>query len=230
MQTHDEEGSRLTEAEVVGNAVVLFLAGHETSANALTWALFLLTQHPAIAEELQAELATHLGGEPPRLDQLGDLRLLDGVINEALRLFPPLSYIMRTAQEPFVMDGYHFAEQSSVMISHYLTHRLPAIYEEPDRFLPKRWFTLKPSPYEYLPFSAGPRLCIGAQFAMLEMKLVLATLLQRVRLAPPPNAEIKTSINFLLRVKQMPMLVHPQDGQFTRTPVRGDVLKLMTLP
>lgn len=230
MQTHDEEGSRLTEAEVIGNAVVLFLAGHETSANALSWALFLLSQHPDVAQELHAELTTHLDGHPPRLDQLGDLRLLDGVINEALRLFPPLSYIMRTAQEPFTMDGYHFAEKTAVMISHYLTHRLPTIYEEPDRFLPQRWLTLKPSPYEYIPFSAGPRLCIGAQFATLEMKLVLATLLQRIRLTPPVNASIKTSINFLLRVNQMPMIVHAQDGQFTKTPVRGDVLKLVTLP
>ncbi|MCE7989827.1 MAG: cytochrome P450, partial [Caldilinea sp. CFX5] len=216
--------------EVIANAVILFLAGHETSANALSWALFLLSQHPEVAQALYAELDTHLGGAPPRLDQLGDLRLLDGVINEALRLFPPLAYIMRTAQEPFVMDGYHVAAKSSVMISHYMTHRLPAIYEEPDRFLPQRWFTLKPSPYEYIPFSAGPRLCIGAQFAMLEMKLTLATILQRFRLAPPVNASIKTSINFLLRVKQMPMIVHAQDGQFTKTPVRGDVLKLVSLP
>jgi cytochrome P450 len=230
MRTQDEDGSQLTEAEVIGNAVVLFLAGHETSANALSWALFLLSQHPDVARELYAELDAQLGGQPPRLDQLSNLPLLDGVINEALRLFPPLAYIMRKAQEPFAMDGYHVAANSSVMISHYMTHRLPAIYEEPDRFLPQRWFTLKPSPYEYIPFSAGPRFCIGAQFALLEMKLVLAMIMQRCRLAPPPNALIKTSINFLLRVKQMPMVVHPQDGQFTKTPVRGDVLKLMALP
>ena len=230
MQTHDEDGSRLTEAEVIANAVLLFLAGHETSANALSWALFLLSQHPDVAQALFAELDTHLGGAPPRLDQLGDLRLLDGVINEALRLFPPLAYIMRSAQEPFVMDGYHFAAQSSVMLSHYMTHRLPTIYAEPDRFRPERWFTLKPSPYEYIPFSGGPRLCIGAQFAMLEMKLALATIVQRYRLTPPVNASIKTSINFLLRVKQMPMIVHAQDGQFPKTPVRGDVLKLVSLP
>jgi cytochrome P450 len=217
----------MSEAEVIGNAVVLFLAGHETSANALSWAIFLPAQHPTVAHALLDELETHLRGEPPTLEKLSNLRLLDGVINETLRLFPPLAYIMRTAQEPFAMGGYEFAAKSTVMISHYLTHRLPATYTGPDRFLPQRWFTLKPSPYEYIPFSAGPRLCIGAQFAMLEMKLVLAMLLQRFRLAPLHQAEIKTGINFLLRVRQMPMVVSPQVRQFTQVPVRGDVLKLL---
>lgn len=229
MQTQDEAGDKLSEAEVIGNAVVLFLAGHETSANALAWALFLLAQHPAVAQEVLAEVDTQLHGQPPTLAQLGELRLLDGVINETLRLFPPLAYIMRTAQDPFVMGGYEFAARSTVMISHWLTHRLPALYPEPDRFWPQRWFTLKPAPYAYIPFSAGPRMCIGAQFASLEMKLVLAMLLQRFRLEPPPGAQINAQINFLLRVQHMPMVVHAQNYQFVQTPVRGNVRQLVRL-
>ncbi len=229
MRTHDEDGAQMTDAEVIGNAVVLYLAGHETSANALSWALFLLAQHPNVMADLLDELESNLHGEPPGLEQLGKLRLLEGVINEALRLFPPLAYILKNAAEPFEMGGHEFPAGSSVMLSHFMTHRLPEIYEQPDRFMPERWLKIDPSPYEYIPFSAGPRLCIGATFAMMEMRFVLAMLLQRYRLAVVPNADVNASILFLLRARQVPMVVHAQDRQFSSEPVRGNVLSLVDL-
>jgi cytochrome P450 len=229
MRVHDEDGSRLSDAEVIANANLLYLAGHETSTNALTWTQFLLSQHPAALAKIVEEIDGVLHGAPPTLEQLTQLPLLEGAINEGLRLFPPLAYLPKTVVEPVDMGGHLLPVKSSVIISHFMTHRLPDIYHEPDKFKPERWQTLTPSPYEFIPFSAGPRMCIGATFAIMEMKIVLAMLLQRYRLSPVPNAEINASIMFLLRSKQMPMVIHAQDRQFDKVPVRGDALKLVDL-
>lgn len=229
MRAHDEDGSRLNDAEVIANTNLLYLAGHETSTNALTWTLFLLSQHPKALADVVDELDSVLHGAVPTLEQLAQLPLVEGAINEGLRMFPPLAYIPKTVVEPVEMGGQLLPEKSSVIISHFMTHRLPEIYHDPDKFKPERWLTLNPSPYEYIPFSAGPRMCIGATFAMMEMKIVLAMLLQRYRLSPVPNAEINTSIIFLLRAKQVPMVVNAQDRKFDKVTVRGDALKLVDL-
>jgi cytochrome P450 len=229
MRANDEDGTRMTDTQVIGNTAVMYLAGHETSANALSWALFLLSQHPKVAADLMDELDANLHGEPPTLENLGNLRLLDAVINESLRLFPPLSYIPRIVHEPCQVGGYDIPKDTAVMISHYMTHRLPEIYAQPDRFNPERWFTINPSPYEYIPFSAGPRMCIGATFAMMEMRIVLAMLLQRYRLSVVPEKAVNASIMFLLRAKQIPMLINQQDRKFTKDPIHGSVTRLVDL-
>jgi cytochrome P450 len=229
MKTHDEDGTQMTDAELIGNAVLLYLAGHETSANALTWALFLLAQHPDVMNDLLDEVEGTLHGSPPTIEQIGQLKLLEGVINEALRLFPPLSFITKTIAQPVRVGSYDLDVGESVMMSHFLTHRLPEIFAQPDRFLPQRWFNLDPSPYEYIPFSAGPRRCIGATFAMLEMKIVLAMLIQRYRYALVPNAPVQASFVFLLRARQMPMEIHPPDRHFQRQPMRGNIAHLIQM-
>jgi cytochrome P450 len=229
MKTHDEDGTQMTDAELIGNAALLYLAGHETSANALTWALFLLAQHPSIMANLLDEIEGELHGSAPSIEQVGKLKLLDGVINEALRLFPPLSLISKTVAQPVRVGDFDLAPGESVMISHFLTHRLPEIFPQPNRFLPERWLNIDPSPYEYIPFSAGPRRCIGATFAMLEMKLVLAMLLQRYRVALVPQAQVRASFVFLLRARQMPMEIHAPDRRFQRQPIRGNIGHLLEM-
>jgi cytochrome P450 len=229
MKTHDEDGTQMTDAELIGNATLLYLAGHETSANALTWALFLLSQHPKVMADLVDEVEGELHGNPPTIEQLSRLKLLEGVINEALRLFPPLSFISKTVSQPVRVGHYDLSAGESVMISHFLTHRLPDLYPQPNRFMPERWFSIDPSPYEYIPFSAGPRRCIGATFAMMEMKIVLAMLLQRYRFLVIRNAQVQASFLFLLRARQMPIEIQAAGQPVRREAIRGNIVNLVEL-
>lgn len=227
----DEDGKKLSEEEVIGNVHLFFLAGHETSANTLTWALFLLSQHPNIAADLLDELHAVTGGAPPTLEQLPQLKLLSWVIDETLRLMPPITWNIKFPQAPVEVGGYVLKPGSSVVISHYLTHRNPDLYPDPQTFNPYRWQNLSPSTYDYMPFSAGPRRCIGAEFAMLEMKLGLAMILPHFRLEMAAAAQIDRIITATLKPKHgMPMVIHPQDRRFSVMPVQGNVHEMVNLP
>lgn len=204
----------------------MFAAGHETTSNALTWTVFLLGQHPHVFANLLDELEGTLHGNPPTIEQLGRLPLLDGVVKESLRLLPPASIGMRTTSAPGELGGFVLPKGASIIYSEFITHRLPELYEEPNRFKPERWATLDRSPYEYLPFSAGRHMCIGAGFATQEMKVVLAMLLQRYRLSVVPNASISANIS-MRPTHGMPMRVFPQDRQFQRVSVRGTLHELI---
>jgi cytochrome P450 len=230
LQAQDEDGTCLTEDELIGHTTILFLAGFETSAVALTWTLFLLAQHPQIMTDLLDELVGTLQGDAPTIEQMRNLPLLDRVIKESLRLLPPAIQGGRIAVQPFVMGGYEFPTGTKVMYSQYITHHMPDLYPQPERFLPQRWCGPEPSPYAYLPFLAGPRRCLGAEFAMLEMKVVLALILQRYRLALIPNTRIDRMVRFTIVPKYgMPMRVHPQDRQFTKVAVRGNIHEMVDL-
>lgn len=229
IHAHDEEGATLSDDELIGHAFALFVAGHETTANALSWTLLLLSQHPQVCAELLEELDGALQGSVPTLEQLSQLSLLDGVIKESLRLFPPAAIGIRIASEACDLGGYALPKGTNVVYSEFLTHRLPELYTNPDHFLPKRWASLTRSPYEYLPFSAGRHMCIGLSFATQEMKVVLAMLLQRYRLEPVPNAKISTQLS-MRPVPGIPMHVFPQDRSFKRVPVRGTIHQLVELP
>jgi cytochrome P450 len=230
LQARDEDGSMLTDDEVIGQTNVLFLAGHDTTANALTWTLFLLAQHPEVMADLLDELTGELCGDAPTVEQLGKLPLLERVINESMRLLPPATWVSRVATDPFELGPYSLPAGTTVILSHYITHHMPELYPDPDKFLPDRWLTINPSTYEYIPFSAGPRMCIGAHFATMEMKIVLAMLLQRYRLATLPGAKIDRKITFTMKPKNgLPMMVNEQDRCFTCLPVLGDVREMVEL-
>lgn len=233
-QARDEEtGSALSEDELVGHASVFFLAGHETSSNALTWTLFLLSQHPQVAEALHAELAAALGGRPPTLEELKELPLLDGVVKESMRLLPPVPLSARIVSEPVEVGGHRLEPGTEVGFSHYHTHHDPAIFPNPERFDPWRWATIRPSPYEYMPFSAGLRTCIGMPFALMEIRLVLAMLLQRFRLELPANTRVDPEIGITMApAGGLPMMIHAQDGRFADGVggVRGKIRAMVELP
>jgi cytochrome P450 len=228
VRVRDEDGAKLNDAKLIGHAFTLFVAGHETTSNALTWALFLLNQHPRICADLLDELEGTLHGAAPMVEQLGQLRLLEGVVKESLRLLPPAPIGIRIAAADCELAGYALPRGANVIYSEFITHRLPELYPEPDRFKPERWFTLERSTYEYLPFAAGPHMCIGWAFATQELKLVLAMLLQRYRLAVVPGATIAPHIG-MRPIKGMPMRVLVQDRQFERVPVRGGIHELVDM-
>lgn len=234
IQARDEvDGTGLSEDELLGHAGVMFAAGHETSANALTWTLFLLSQHPKIAADLHDELTAVLHGEAPTVAQLAELPLLERVIKESMRVLPPVPWNGRLTSQPTELGGYTLPAGTEVFISLYQTHQMPELYPEPEVFNPQRWETIAPSIYEYCPFSAGSRVCIGAGFAMMEIKLVLAMLLQRYRLQFVPEVAInQTGVIVMSPRNGMPMQIHAQDREWGRGVggVRGNVRAMVKLP
>ena len=206
----DDEGDKgkLTEKELRDQLVTLLLAGHETTSHALTWTLCLLSQNPDVERALHAELDAVLGPQPggrdPGYDDLAQLPLTEQVFQESMRLYPPVYTIARQAKEDTEIGGYPVPAGSDVMLWLYMTHHDPRFFPEPQAFRPSRF-----SPEEearrpklaYLPFGAGPRACIGKVFAMVEGRLLLATLARRFRfeLAPGQRVEAQPRITLVPR-------------------------------
>jgi cytochrome P450 len=233
IQARDEELGRLSEDELLGHAGVIFAAGHETSSNALTWTLFLLSQHPEITADLVDELESVLQGEAPSIAQLAQLPFLERVIKESMRVLPPVPWNGRVTSQATELGGYALPAGTEVFVSITQTHHSPELYAEPERFNPRRWETINPTAYEYNPFSAGPRLCIGASLAMLEVKLVLAMLLQRYRLQLIPTQKVdQTGVIVMSPKYGMQMKVHQLDRQWQQGigGVKGNIRELVQLP
>ena len=231
MRARSEEGGELDDDSLLGQVVSLFVAGHETTATALSWTLFLLAQHPAIQRDLLVEIDGVLGAAPPTLEQLGRMPLLDAVIKETLRLVPPGLWFLRIAMEDTTLSSYPVPAGTRIMWSPVALHRRADLYPDPAAFRPARWQTLKPSPYEYMPFSAGPRRCLGALFVELQMKLTLTRLLQRYRLALRPGARVALGGSPLAAPRYgLPMIVRPLGAVPPAAPVRGNIKRLIRLP
>lgn len=230
IQAHDDDGIQLSDDELIGHANLLFIAGHETSANALAWTLLLLAQHPHILHDLRDELDGTLHGSPPSAEQAHQLPFLDRVVKESLRVLPPSTYAERMGSQPFDLGPYHLPKGAYVGFSSFMTHHMPELYTEPKRFNPDRWLSIAPSPYEYLPFGAGPRMCLGAAFAMLEIKIVLAMILQQFNLELAPHATIDYQFRVTLQPRQIPMIVRDQNRRDVPTSIRGTIRALVALP
>jgi len=189
-----ETGGGMTAQEVRDQVVTIFMAGHETTAQALAWTWYLLSQHPAAEAKLHAELANVLAGRTPRHDDLADLDYTRMAIEESMRLYPPAHTL---AREPIVDDevlGHRIPPGATVLIVPWLLHRKPSLWERPDRFQPERFSSERAAArprFAYIPFGAGPRICIGAAFAMEEAMLILATLAQRYRLRLKPGHPVE---------------------------------------
>ena len=231
IQARDEKGG-LTEAELNGHVSVLFAAGHETSANALSWTLFLLSQHPSIHADLRDEIIKELKGEPPTAEDLERLPFLDRVVKESLRVLPPVPWNGRICSRETELGGYRFPEGTEVLASIYHTHHMAELYPDPERFDPARWESITPTGYEYQPFSSGPRICLGAGFAVLEIKIVLAMLLSRYRLELVPDQTIDVCGTIVSAPKNgIKMKVHSKDGEPKNNPDRpkGNINSMVDL-
>ena len=232
----DEDGSALDEDELVGHTGVIFAAGHETSTNALAWTLFLLGEHPEITNDLCDELASVLHGDPPTVEQLSKLPLLDAVVKESMRVLPPVPLHPRVVAEDHELGGHFLPANTELFLSIFHMHHDPALFPEPNRFDPRRWSKIKPSIYEYNPFSAGPRMCIGAAFAMMEIKIALAMLLQRFRVERTQSARIDRRVAITMAPKHgMRMAIRRADRAWAAArrslpAVRGDIREIIDLP
>ncbi|MDZ4817469.1 MAG: cytochrome P450 [Planctomycetota bacterium] len=231
IRAHDDDGAKLTDNELIGQAAILFAAAHLTTANTLTWTLFLLAQHPKVAQELFDELTGVLHGEAPKLEQLEQLPLLDRVINESMRVLPASSYSQRTNPEPMDLGPFHLPAGSMIVFSQFITHHMESLFDQPYRFMPQRWKTIEPSPYAFMPFAAGPKMCIGASLAMMTIRITLATVWQRVRMSVIPGANINGLVTstMLGPTTGMPMLLMGTKSPYTNSWVRGNIHDLVQL-
>lgn len=183
----DETGERMNDQQLRDEVMTMFLAGHETTAVTLTWLIDLLSRHPAVYRRVKDEIDSALDGNPPSLDDLAKLPLLERTVKECLRLYPPVPILARRAEEDDNLNGYFVKAGGFVAVIPFLIHRHPAYWEnplafDPDRFLPDRMAQMPK--FAYFPFSGGARKCIGDTFAMMEARLVAAVMLQRVKFGP----------------------------------------------
>ena len=195
----------MTAKEVRDEVVTIFMAGHETTAQALTWTWYLLALHPAVEAKLNDEVNAVLDGRTPHHEDIAKLRYTRMVIEESMRLYPPAHTM---AREPVAADeilGYRIRPGSIVLISPWLLHRKASLWREPHRFDPDRFVT-EPQRFSYIPFGAGQRICIGAGFAITEAILILAMIAQRYRLRLKPDHPIEPQGLITLRPRYgMPM-------------------------
>jgi cytochrome P450 len=204
LQARDEDGSRMTDQQVRDEAMTLFLAGHETTALALSWTWYLLSQNPEAEERLLAEVDQVLGSRPPTADDLNRLSYTEKVALEGMRLYPPVHIIGREALRTCSIGGYRVPRGRTVIMSQWLLHRDPRFFDEPEKFRPERWteeFQRQLPKFAYFPFGGGPRLCIGNTFAMMELVLVLASIARRFRFTLVPGHEVVPWPTFTLRPK-----------------------------
>src|SRR5579863_9694390 len=204
LAAQDEDGSRMTDKQLRDEAITLFLAGHETTENTLSWTWWLLAQNPAVEAKLHDELQTVLAGRAPALDDLPKLVYTNHIITESMRLYPPAWGTARTAVEDVEIAGYSVPKGSGVSFAQWTVHRDARWYDAPDEFRPERWEgdLLKRIPrFAYFPFGGGPRQCIGNNFAVMEASLLLATLAQQFRISLLPGREIVPAASITLRPK-----------------------------
>ena len=202
LQARDEDGQPMSDQQLQHEIMTLLIAGHETTANALTWALYLLAQHPDIEEQLLAELHTVLDGRSPTVEDYPRLTFTTQIIKEALRLYPPAWAIGRTVAKPCDVGGCELKPGQFVFMSPWIVQRDPRYFEQPDRFMPQRWsdgFEKHLPAFAYFPFGGGPRVCIGQAFAMMELVLVLATIFQRFRFELVSDESVELWGAFTLR-------------------------------
>lgn len=194
LAARDEDGSALSDDEVCAEVLTILLAGHETTANTLGWACYLLTRHPEVQQRLADELAAAVGERPVAPDDLPRLPFLDQVVRETLRLFPPAWWADRVPQEDATLGGYGIPAQTPVVFSTYVTQRDPRFFPrpdtfDPDRFLPERREQITQG--AYLPFGAGVHVCIGNRFALREARIILAAIVQRFALEAVPGHRVQ---------------------------------------
>lgn len=207
MISHDEMGtSYMSNDLLLDECLTIFLAGHETTANALSWTWYLLSGNPEAEAKLHAELAKTLGGRLPTLDDMPHLPYTTAVVRESLRLYPPAWVISREAVTPYRLEEIEVPAGANLILSPFTTHRDPRFWPAPESFRPERWLennaenaSATRHRFAYFPFGAGTRVCIGEHFAMMEAIMVIATVAQQFRLVLEPAQRVEMWAQITLR-------------------------------
>jgi cytochrome P450 len=202
LAARDEKGARMSDKQLRDEVMTIFLAGHETTANALSWTWHLLAEHPEVERKLHEELDETLAGRLPTVEDLSRLRYTDMIVKESLRLYPPAWAFGREAVGACEIGGYHVPTGTQLIMSQWVMQRDPRYYEHPTEFRPERWadgLSERLPRYAYFPFGGGPRLCIGQSFAKMEANLLLATLAHRFRLRPASGERVTPRPSITLR-------------------------------
>ena len=202
LAARDEDGSHMDDQQLRDEAMTLFLAGHDTTALALSWTWYLLAQTPEVDAKLADELRQVLGDRPPSLADLPRLHYTEQVIREAMRLYPPAYAIGREARAACELGGYHVPAGQTILMCQWVTHRDPRYFANPEKFDPDRWegdLASRLPKYAYFPFGGGPRVCVGSTFAMIEAVLVLAAIARRFRVERADNEPVRPRPSITLR-------------------------------
>jgi cytochrome P450 len=184
-------GEGFTRKELIDQIGVFFLAGHETTASVMTWAFFILSQRPEMVERMRAQIGAVVGSGEVELGHVKKLEFVRDVFREALRLYPPITFIPRVAAEDTQIGRYRAKKGTMIMIAPWTTHRHHALWPDPDRFDPDRFMRDEIIPGSYMPFGLGPRICVGAAFATIESGLMLARLVRRYDFEAIAPEEVK---------------------------------------
>jgi cytochrome P450 len=194
----------MTDQQVRDEAMTIFLAGHETTANALTWTWYLLSQNPDAAARVHEEVDRVLQGRLPSIADIGSLQYVERVVTESMRLYPPAWIVGRRAIDDYPVGNYIAPARSILIMSPYIIQRDPRYYADPERFNPDRWtpeFKAALPPFAYFPFGGGPRRCIGESFAWMELILLVAAIAQQWELHLVPGHPVVPQPMVTLRTK-----------------------------
>ncbi len=222
---------KVSAEEMIGHVALLYGAAHLTTANTLTWTLFLLAQHPTIMRQLHREITDVMQGDCPTYEEMTRMPFTERVLRESMRILPASSYSQRICAVPTMLRNVPLNRGTPVVFSQYVTHHMPELYPDPEVFRPDRWLEGAVSPYAYLPFGAGAKMCIGAPLAMQTLRTMLPSILKRYRLTVVPGAEINGRIvsTMLGPTTPVPMRIARQDGRFESSPVIGNIHSMVFL-
>lgn len=203
-QDTEGDGGGMSDEQLRDEVMTLFLAGHETTANALTWTWYLLSRNPDVEARLHAEIDSVLKGQPPTIEAVEQLAYTERVFTEAMRLYPPVWVMGRRTVSGYKVGNYYVPARAIILLSQYVVHHDERYYPEPEKFDPDRWTpearAARPK-YSYFPFGGGPRMCVGEQFAWMEGILLIATLARKWRLRLVPDHPVKMQPLITLRPK-----------------------------
>lgn len=233
MQARDDEGKGLDDDEIISLTTSMLFGGQDALTNTLAWVLVLLSQYPDVLANVQSEIDSVLRGAAPTEDDVSRLPLLDAVVHETMRLLPAIVHLMfRRSTSQTYLGPYALPQGAVVVVSPFVAHRQPDLFPNPRQFQPERWSHIKPGPYEYMPFGAGPRMCLGAAFAAQVLRLQLAMILQRFRPVLPAGVRIDYQVRAanLGAKAAIPLRLARRDTAEPSAITRGNIHELVDFP